>query len=184
MAKKSIFSRLLNHLNRNRGAYDLVLVTVVAGVAIISLAIALTSLYLNINPPDKKADIQLYTDAPNDMLDLNTEFVSPSFSLYIFNGGTAPCFDVVLTTHSFIQRGEMISPEKKTIPALVDPSNQKTTFYLGVINPDETIKIRLEPIDLSSDQIEYLILKLNPSTLKVECIDDSKTKKIFFKKEK
>ena len=73
-------------------------------------------------------------------------------------------------------------PEKKRIPALVDSSKEETTFYLGVINPDETIKMRLEPINLSTDQIKYLTSKLNPSTLKVDCIEDSEIKEIFFKK--
>ena len=135
--------------------------------------------YFIINPPAKKADIQLYTDIPKDIINLSNDFIEPKFNLYLFNGGNAPCFDTVLITHSFIQRGEIILPERKIIPAVVWDSRQKTEFYLGIINPDETIKIELDPISLSSDQLDYLVLKLNPSILKLECIDDSATKKIF-----
>jgi len=165
---------IMNHLNKNHGVYDLIFTFVVAIVALLSLLIT-------IHPLEKKADIQLYTDELGDIINLSSKFIPPSFSLYLFNGGTAPCFDVLLTTPIFIQDGEMILPETRTIPALVYTLEQKTTFYLGVINPDETIKIILEPIDLSKDQLEYITL-INPSILKVECVGDSSTKKIFFKK--
>ena len=138
--------------------------------------------YLTISPPTKKADIQLYTDVPKDRLNLSDDFIEPKFSLYLFNGGNAPCFDTVLTTHSFIQGGEMIIPERRIIPALVFNSKQESEFYLGVINPDETIKIELDPISLSQDQLEYLVSRKNPSLLKVKCVDDSSTKKIFLTK--
>ena len=77
----------------------------------------------------------------------------------------------------------IIPTETTTVTAIVYDSLQQTKFYLGIVNPGQTIQIRLKPINLSPDQLEYLTLKLNPSPLKIECIHDSKTKYINFKKE-
>src|SRR3989338_301474 len=128
-------------------------------IFIIFLTIAQFSVgtYLTIYPPAKKADIQLYTDVPKDVINLSDDFIEQKFSLYIFNGGNSPCFDTILTTHSFIQSGEITFPERKVIPAFVFNSKQETEFYIGVINPDETIKIELDPITLSPSELDYLV---------------------------
>ena len=186
--KKSILLKLVNHLNKNHGVYNLILATIIGSIAVISFIIA-------IFPPEKKADIQIYTDEPNDTIDFGNKFIKPSIDLFIFNAGTAPCFDTWLTTHSFIQGASKIEwkesvkynvkgmiSEETIITAIVDSSLQKTIFYLGIITPGQTIQIRLKPIDLSTDQLDYLLSKKNPSTIKIECVEDSKTKNILLKK--
>jgi len=172
---KNIFLKVVKHLHENAGAYNLLLAIVVA-------IIALYSLQLTINPPIKKPDIQLYTDALNDELILNTSFgYGSSFNLYIYNGGTAPCFDVKLTTHTFIDRANMVLPEKKIIPAINNYPEPTIDFYLGIIKPDDTFKIGLSTKDLTLSQLKKLLKNTNPTKLFVECSEDSETKTLFLK---
>jgi hypothetical protein len=173
-SKKNILESVLNHLNKNQGAYNFLLAVVVGFIAVISFI-------LTISPLDKEADIQLYTDLSNEMINLSNEFLQLDFDFYIFNGGSAPCFDIKLTAPIFIQRAEIIFPEARIVPALVEESKQETTFFLGTINPDETIKMGLKITDLSEHEKEYIKSKLSPSNLEVECVDDLKNKKIYFK---
>jgi hypothetical protein len=126
----------------------------------------------------KNADIQIYTSEKDDLIDIHNGLFDSDFDLYIFNSGTAPCFDVRLTMPPFIDRSEIVFPEKKLVQFM--SYNDYATVYLGVINPDETLKINFEIDDLDEYEIKYILQEMNPYTIKLECVNDYKEKKVWF----
>lgn len=167
--------KFIKHCNKNQGFYSFILSGIVAIVALLSL---LFTLY-----PQKSPDIQLFTDAPDDLVYVDT-ILTPSFDLIIYNKGEVPCFDVELTTDAFIQTGKFREPENRLVVPLVDTTKQETYFYLGTILPEEVLRVDLTFIDLenyySKDNLDLFIRQHSPSTLHVKCIGDSVSKDIRF----
>lgn len=69
---------------------------IIAIIALIAMVISFFNIYFIVYPPIKKPNVVLYTDLTNN--EFTPKENNSFFNLYLYNGGSAPCFKLILIT--------------------------------------------------------------------------------------